>query len=402
MALIDTTLGLILACNADPALRPLTGLRAKAAIPFGGTYRIIDFTLANCLRSGLRRMLVLTYANSYSLQKHLRDGWSIFNPELGEFVTAIPPPIGLNSGAVEPDVMPLLRQIRTVLDRNRAEFFLLLTGEHIYRMDYAAMLDFHTEQGADITAAVIAASASAGSRARPPLRISDDRRILQVLPLAVQSDPAEDWSLMGIYVVSRRVLLELLDDSSKPGEGGLAEGLVSPWLQQGRVLAYEFGGRRGRVSPDQYWNDVGDLDAFYQANMDLLKTTPPIDLYQSDWPIRTYQSQNPPARTVPGRSCNEGIFVNSIVGSGSVIAGGGVNHSVLFSRVHVDDAAIVENAILFMGVRIGEGARVTNCIVDKWVHIPPHTQIGVDTKTDAKRFAVSPGGVVVVPEGYQF
>jgi glucose-1-phosphate adenylyltransferase len=401
MALIDSTLGLILACNADPALQPLTRLRAKAAIPFGGTYRIIDFTLANCLRSGLRRMLVLTYAHSYSLQKHLRDGWSIFNPELGEFVTAIPPPVGLNSGVERPDLRQMLMQIRTILDRNRAEFFLLLSGEHIYRMDYAALLDFHAEQGADVTAAVIAPSALSVQTNQPAVLVDDDRRIEQLLGESPADEQAGRRFLMGVYVVSRQVLLEILSGPDTH-DTDISEVVVKPWLRRGRVLAYDFGGLRGRVTPDQYWNDVCDLDAFYQANMDLLKTTPPIDLYQLDWPIRTYQSQNPPARTVPGRSCNEGIFVNSIVGSGSVIAGGGVNHSVLFSRVHVEDAAIVENAILFMGVRIGEGARVSHCIIDKGVHVPPHTQIGVDPKADAQRFAVSPGGVVVVEKGFQF
>jgi glucose-1-phosphate adenylyltransferase len=330
----------------------------------------------------------------------LRDGWSIFNPELGEFVTAVPPPVGLSDG-MAPDLKQLLRNIRTILERNRAEFFLLLSGEHVYRMDYAALLDFHTEQGADVTATVISRSAVATAREQPVVAVADDHRVTQLISKAPADEHDDLRALMGIYVVSRAVLLELLNSAGAESHC-LAQIVVAPWLGRGRVLAYEFGGARGRVTPDQYWNGIETLDAFYQANMDLLKTTPPIDLYQSDWPIRTYQSQNPPARTVPGRSCNEGIFVNSIVGSGSVIAGGGVNHSVLFSRVHVDDAAIVENAILFMGVHIGEGARVTNCIIDKGVHVPPRTQIGTDLKADAQRFTVSPGGIVVVPKAYQF
>jgi glucose-1-phosphate adenylyltransferase len=209
---------------------------------------------------------------------------------------------------------------------------------------------------------------------------------------------------MGIYIFNKDLLLKLLATPIVMGESMLDVGaaLLPEMLGHARIVAYGFGGTTGRVSQDRYWRRLSSLDAYYQANMDLLRYEPPLDLYQADWPIRSYQPQSPPARTVPGKSCNEGIFVNSIVAGGTVIAGGGVSHSVLFAHVRVDDAATVDNAILFSGVQVGEGARLRNCIVDKYVQIPPAVQIGVDDAADRERFVVSRSGIVVVPKGYAF
>jgi len=209
---------------------------------------------------------------------------------------------------------------------------------------------------------------------------------------------------MGIYIVNKDILLKLLATPIALGRSMLDVGevLLPELIGKTRIVAYRFGGTSGRVSQDRFWRRLSSLDAYYQANMDLLHYEPPLDLYQDDWPIRTYQPQSPPARTVPGKSCNEGIFVNSIVAGGTVIAGGGVNHSVLFPRVRVDDAATVDEAILFAGVHVGEGARLRNCIIDKYVHIPPGMQIGIDEEADRAQFTVTDKGIVVVPKGYVF
>jgi glucose-1-phosphate adenylyltransferase len=208
---------------------------------------------------------------------------------------------------------------------------------------------------------------------------------------------------MGVCVIDKAVLLEALEQG--PAQAG-ADGSRDPWRDfiapltaSRRVLAYRFGETRGRVTPDRYWCDLAGIDPYYAANMALLETQPPLDLYQEDWTIRTHQGQYPPARTVPG---TEGIFVNSMLAAGTVITGGGVSHSVLFPRVRVRDGAIVDAAILFDGVQVGEGAELRNCIVEKDVAIPAHVRIGSDLRADRERFTVSPKGVVVVPKGYVF
>ena len=395
----DHALAVVLAISEGRELLPLTANRATSAVPFGGIYRTIDFTLTNCLHSGLRRILVMSQYKSHSLHKHLRDGWSIFNPEIGEFVTPIPPQIigdrfGYGGSA------EALQQNMYLLERNHANVVMILCGTDIYRMDYAAMIEFHRRQDADVTVAYLPEDFPDSDPALPLLDIGDDEQIREIAPGRKGTRPAS----MGVYAFSKRVLLEALD--SRPagswGAAGVGDELLASLLGRARVLAYRFGGAEGRVSQDRYWRRMSSLDIYYQSNMDLLRHETPLDLYQADWPIRTYQPQSPPARTVPGNSCNEGIFVNSIVASGTVIAGGGVNHSILCARTFIDDAATVENAILLSGVQVGEGAELRNCIIDKHVVIPPGEKIGVDAKRDRERFMVTDNGIAVVPKNYAF
>ena len=404
----EDTLTIILAGGDGSRLLPLTSHRAKPAVPFAGKYRIIDFPLANCLHSGLRRILVLTQYKSHSLQKHLRDGWSIFNPELGEYITPVPPQMREGedwySGTAN-----AISQNRYLLERSSAKRMLILAGDHIYRMDYAELLQFHRENGAQATLACMPVDAQSAARFGV-VQVDEERSVVtRFEPPAegVEATPeASDPVLasMGIYVFEKDLLLETLDRDRQDPESSHDFGNdILPWLTtEQQVYAYRFGGARGRVSPDRYWRDVGTLDAYYDANMALLDPVPQLDLYQPDWKIHTYQGQYPPARTVPGSSGTEGVFVNSILAAGTVIAGGGVNHSILFPQVQVEDRAIVEDAILFNGVVVGEGAYVRRCIIDKEVRVPPEEQIGVDLERDRARFTVSEAGIVVVPKDYRF
>jgi glucose-1-phosphate adenylyltransferase len=398
------TLTLVDAAARGVGLDPLTLHRPKAAVPFAGKFRVIDFTLANCLHSGLRRILVLTQYKSHSLHKHLRDGWSVFNPELGEFITPIPPQMREGrtwyAGSVDS-----VYQNRYLLERSHATDILLLAGDLIYRMDYAELIRAHRETGADVTVATRPASAAAGLA---ELTLDAEDRVLglaQVDEAGIASREVRAvMTTMGVCVIDKALLLESLDQQfdQGPPERDLWRDLVAPLTQTRRVMAYRFGETRGRVTPDRYWCDLDGLDAYYRANMALLEAEPPLDLYQEDWNIRTHQGQYPPARTVPGRSGTEGIFVNSMLAAGTVITGGGVSHSVLFPRVRVRDVAIVDAAILFDGVQVGEGAHLRNCIIEKDVAIPAGAQIGFDIKADRERFMVSERGVVVVPKGYVF
>lgn len=399
------TLILILAIGRGIGLDPLTEHRTKAAVPFGGKYRIIDFTLANCLHSGLRQVLVVTQYKSHSLHKHLRDGWSIFNPELGEFITPVPPQMR-ESQAWYSGPFDAIRQNRYLLERSRARQILVLDGAAVYRMDYAELVRAHRQAQANVTLAVRTIG-SPGTRiaATAFVEVDAEDRVsrLLVAPPRQPEEGVEQLQAMGVYLFDKDWLLHELEQPRHCGvtdDRDLALDCLAPQAAMTHILAYRFGQQRGRVTPDRYWCDLASIDAYYQANMALLRAESPLDLYQPDWTIHTYQGQYPPARTIPGPiTGNEGVFVNSMLAAGTVIGGGGVNHSILFPRVRVHDGAIVEASILFDGVVVGAGAQLHACIVEKEVEIPPNARIGFDARLDRERFRVSDDGVVVVTKG---
>ncbi len=400
------TLTVLLAGGVGSRLHPLTADRAKPAVPFGGKYRIIDFTLTNCLHSGLRRILVLTQYKSHSMQKHLRDGWSIYNPECGEFITAVPPQMRTGESWYQGTADAIYQNL-FLLQRSQADKVLILSGDHIYRMDYAAMIAAHQETKADLTVACMKVPRKEAT-GFGVMAIDAQQRISRfdekpADPRPTPDDPNSSLVSMGIYVFSMKVLCQELegDHDRSQSNHDFGKDIIPRLIHSHQVFAYEFGGKRGRVTPDYYWRDVGTIDSYYTANMDLLKPMPPLNLYQNDWPIRTYHNQNPPARIVSGPSGQEGSLVNSMLGSGTLIAGGNVRHSILSSRVRVEEGALVEDSILFDGCQIGAGAKIRRCILDKHVIVPPGGSIGHDRAEDEKRFKVSEEGVVVVPRGWQ-
>jgi glucose-1-phosphate adenylyltransferase len=402
----DRTIGIILAGGIGARLHPLTAERAKPAVPFGGRYRIIDFTLSNCLHSGLRRILVLTQYKSQSLQKHLRDGWSIYSAELGDYITPVPPQMRTGASWYSGTADAIYQNLY-LLERSGADYALILSGDHIYRMDYAAMLAHHHDTGAEATVACLTVGLEQ-ARSFGVMTVDADDRITAfhekpAEPPSVPGDPHHALASMGVYVFSMTRLVQLLhEDHLTESTHDFGRDILPSMVGNHRVVAYRFGGTSGRVTADRYWRDVGTIDAYYEANMDLLQPLPKMDLYQGDWPIRTYEGQHPPARSVPGRSGREAEIVNCMLASGTLIVGGTVRHTILFPNVRVDEGACVDSSLLFQGVTVGEGARLQRCIVDKHVTIPPGETIGFDRERDVARFNVSDGGIVVIPKAYDF
>ena len=405
--MIKKILTIVLAGGEGSRLQPLTALRAKPSVPFGGKYRVIDFTLTNCLHSGLRRILVLTQYKSHSLQKHLRDGWSIFNPELGEYITPVPAQMRHGNKWYQ-GTADAIHQNNYLLERSDTEWTLILSGDHIYRMDYASMLETHVACNADATVACMKIPLKEANQFGI-MKTDKNQRITQFQekPESVEGckdDPEHTLASMGIYIFSTKLLTDVLEKDSQ-GENSshdFGKDILPKLIHSHRVCVHHFGETKGRVSPDRYWRDVGTIESYYQANMDLLKSIPPLDLYQDDWPIRSYQSQTPPARAVPGDSGNEGVFINSILSGGTIISGGNVAHSVLFQDVFIDDQSIVENSVIFDNVKIGKKVRLNKCIIDKHVVIPDGEVIGDNLEKDRKRFSVTDSGIVIIPQGYTF
>jgi glucose-1-phosphate adenylyltransferase len=405
--MLSKTLTIVLAGGAGRRLHPLTANRAKPAVPFGGKYRIIDFTLSNCLHSGLRRILVLTQYKSHSLQLHLRDAWSIFTPQLREYITPIPAQMRTGESWYAGTADAIYQNL-FLLKRSEAEWVLILAGDHIYRMDYAAMLQSHADSRADATVGCMEVPLSQG-RNFGVLSVGGAQRISAfhekpTTPQPMPQNPDHALASMGIYVFPLPTICRILEEDHESADSShdFGQDILPRLIHSHRVYAYQFGGPRGRVTQDRYWRDVGTLDAYYDSNMDLLLPQPPIDLYQPDWPIRGYERPYPPARTVPGRSGRQAELINSIQASGTVITGATVSHSILFPNVHVAEGAFVEDALLFEGVTVGEGACVRRCIIDKLVTVPAGETVGANRALDAERFTVSDQGVVVVPEGYRF
>ena len=398
----NSILTVVLATGDGKRLVPLTSHRTVAAIPFAGSYRVIDFALSNCLHSGLRRVMVFSQFNALSLHNHIRDGWSLFNADLGEFVMPVTPPI-TDEITTYSGYADALLQNAYLLERTEAEHVIVVSGEQIYRMDYAAILAFHLKQQSTITVAAVERAGINGAHLSATLKLRG-HKLMEILPFTAGEEESSGYGPMEVFVFKKSALLELLELARSPGGNGrtIIDVIRDHWLERERINAYRFGGTDGRVSQDKYWRMLASVDDYYDANMDLLKLEPPLDIYQSDWPIRTHQMQRPPARTVAGRSCTEGICVNSIVAGGTVIAGGGVSRSILGNRVYIDDGATVEDAILSSGVVVGEGTQLQRCIIDRNVVIPANEQIGVDLALDRERFTVTPNGVVVVPSDAEF
>jgi len=402
---MNESLAVILAGGRGERLEPLTRDRAKPAVHFGGAYRIIDFTLSNCLNSGLRKILLLTQFKSISLDRHINLGFRrFFCRDLGEVIDVVPPQQRIDENWYQGTADAVYQNIYTI-ERERPKHVVILAGDHIYKMNYRAMVDFHKEVNADLTIGVLRVGVKSASRFGI-MQIDKDNRVVGFAekprdPETVPGDEGHCLASMGIYVFTARFLFEqLLEDANRRSSThDFGKDIIPSIIHSHRVFAFPF--RDENRKEDSYWRDVGTLDAYYDANMDLVSVEPLLNLYDEEWPIWTYQRILPPPKFVfSGREddARQGRALDSTVCPGCIVSGGLVMGSILGPSVRINSYSYVEDSILFEGVDVGRYATIRHAIVEKNVRIPPHAQIGVDLEKDrARGFTVTPGGVVVVP-----
>jgi glucose-1-phosphate adenylyltransferase len=395
------TLGVLLAGGAGERLFPLTKERAKPAVPFGGQYRIIDITLSNCINSDLRKVYIMTQYKALSLNRHIREGWGpVVANELGEFIEILPPMQRVNRNWYQGTADAVYQNIYSI-GSEQPKFVIILSGDHIYKMNYALMMDQHVRSGAACTIATLPVDPDevAGFGV---VEVAKDGEVIgfQEKPktTSVRSpfNPEKVDASMGIYIFNTDVLLpELMadaeDDTSKHDFG---HNILPRLLGRYKVSAFNFVDENRKEA--LYWRDVGTLDAYYEANLDIASVTPTFNLYDKDWPMRTRPTQYPPAKFVFGEMGRTGMAINSVVSPGCVISGSAVRQSVLSQDVRVNSYSDIDSSVIFTHVNIGRHCRIRRAIIDRDVHIPDGTVIGYDPDEDRKKYHVTPSGLTVV------
>jgi glucose-1-phosphate adenylyltransferase len=396
----------IMAGGKGERLFPLTKDRTKPAVPFGGIYRIIDFTLSNCINSGLRRIYILTQYKSSSLQRHIRLGWNFLPSELAQFIELLPAQQRVGDSWYLGTADAIYQNLYT-LEMDKPDEVLILAGDHIYKMNYYNMIDFHRDNDADLTVGVVEVEKEKSTHFGV-VEVDSSNRVIGFQekpksPKIIPGKPDKIYASMGIYVFKHPVIEEELhDDAKRIGSShDFGKDIIPQMLKKGlKVVAYNFATENKKEA--QYWRDIGTIDAYYEANMDLIQAAPTFNMYDKDWPIRTFQEQFAPAKTVhsgeeiAGRI---GLLLDSIVSGGCVVSGGKVQRSILSPNVRVNSFSEVYDSILMEGVNVSRYAKIKRAIIDKDVNIPQGVVIGYDLAEDKKKFFVSDSGIVVVAKG---
>jgi glucose-1-phosphate adenylyltransferase len=395
---------LVLAGGRGSRLKQLTDKRAKPAVYFGGKFRIIDFALSNCLNSGIRRMAVVTQYKSHSMMRHLQRGWSFLRAELNEMVDILPAQQRAGEEHWYRGTADAIFQNLDIIRSSKPEYIVILAGDHIYKMDYSIMIKDHAEHGAGCTVGcieVLRAEASAFG----VMAVDENRNITAFVekpddPPPMPGNDAVSLASMGIYVFDAKYLYQLLEEdlANPESDHDFGKNLIPRAVSEGRALAHPFGmscvSRVAGAAP--YWRDVGTIDAFWAANLDLASTLPELDIYDTDWPIWTYQRQLPPAKFVPDSVGQHGVTVNTLISGGCIVSGSRVANSVLFSEVRVHSYCLVEQAVILPSVTIHRHCRLRKVVIDRGCVIPEGMVVGEDPELDAQRFERTPDGVVLI------
>ena len=393
------TLAMIMAGGRGERLRGLTENRCKPATPFGGKFRIIDFVLSNCVNSGIRKICLLTQYKGQSLIQHVQRGWSYLRGEFGEFVDVIPAQQQVGKHWYRGTADSVYQNL-DYLRSHGPRHVLVLAGDHIYKMDYGPMIAYHVEKGADITVGVVEVPL-ADAREFGVLSVTGWNRVTKFAekprePEPMPGNPDVALASMGIYIFNADLLERLLheDAADENSAHDFGKNIIPKAIEALQVFAYPF--RNVRTKAQNYWRDVGTVDAFYEANLELVHVSPELNVYDEEWPIWTYQVQQPPAKFVLSDEGRTGTAINSLVAGGSIISGAVVRESLLFSAVRVDERSLVERSVIMPGVRIGRNCVIRNAIIDEHCEIVDNMQIGVNLEFDRQRFDVTPRGVVLV------
>ena len=398
------TLALVLAGGRGSRLKQLTDRRAKPAVFFGGKFRIIDFALSNCLNSNIRRIAVLTQYKAHSLLRHLQMGWSFLRPEMNEFLDLLPAQQRLDEATWYRGTADAVYQNFDILRAARPEFFVVLAGDHIYRMDYSNMLADMQARGADCIVACVEVPLAQASDFGV-MAVDESMKIVDFLekppaPPSILGKPDRALASMGIYAFSADFLYsELQRDHEDPKSShDFGKDVIPNLVSRGLAAAHRFEDSCVKTTPDAeaYWRDVGTIDAYWAANLDLVRPTPSLDIYDPNWPIWTYQQQLPPAKFVFDDPDRRGVAVDSMVSGGCIISGAQLRRSLLFSSVRVNSYAQTCDAVVLPEVQIGRSARLNKVVIDRGVRIPENLVVGEDAELDAKRFYRSDGGVVLI------
>ncbi len=398
------TLGVLLAGGAGERLYPLTRDRAKPAVTFGGIYRIIDITLSNCVNSDLRRVFILTQYKALSLNRHIREGWNIVAREMGEFVEILPPMKRVSDNWYMGTADAVYQNIYSI-GSEQPKHVLILSGDHIYKMNYGRMLRHHRDSGADVTLATILIEPDETFRFGV-VEMDRDGRVtgFQEKPkqteLRSPHNPEMVDASMGIYLFNTDVLIPvLLKDAEDPNSShDFGHDILPKMVEDYRIFAFNFVDENKKEA--LYWRDVGTLEAYYDANMDIVSVSPVFNLYDSEWPIRTHQRQYPPAKFVFGEPGRTGTAIDSIVSAGCIVSGSSVKNSILSPDVRVNSYSEVDASILFSHVNVGRHCRIRRAILDRDVHVPEGTTIGYDAEADRQRYFVTDTGITVVTRDY--
>ena len=385
-------LTVLLAGGAGERLHPLTRNRAKPAVPFGGIYRIVDFTLSNCINSDCRKIQVLVQYKSLSLARHIRFAWNIMHTEMGEYVEVIPAQQRVNNNWYLGTADAIYQNLYSI-ERDRPQLVLIVSGDHIYKMNYQKMVDFHRESGADLTISAIDVPLQEASR-YGILEADSSQRVLgfeekPAVPKASPTNPQVALASMGVYVFNLEMLRQsCVEDSERLSSShDFGKDIIPRLVEEKGVFVYRFEDENKKKST--YWRDVGTLESYWEANMDLVEVDPFFNLYDRDWPIRTRHTPAPPAKFVfADQGSRFGVALDSIVSPGCIISGGTVRRSVLSPHVHVHSFSHVDESIIMEGAEVGRHARIRRAIIEKHVRVPEHAVIGYDLQEDAKRFRV--------------
>jgi len=401
------TFAIVLAGGRGARLGPLTEWRAKPAVPFGGKFRIIDFSLSNCLNSGIRRIGIATQYQSHSLIHHLQRGWSFLDWRFNVFIELLPAQQSSTSEDWYSGTADAVHQNLDVIRRHDPRLVLVLAGDHIYKMDYTRMLYEHMDRGADMTVGCVEVPIEEAARQLGVMEVDDQFRVLGFqekpeLPRAMPGRPGRCLGSMGIYVFSADFLYdELVDDATNTESGHDFGHDIIPRLieTEGRVYAHRLRDSTAQLAEGEaepYWRDVGTLDAFWEANLELTRVTPSLNLYDDSWPIWTYQEQLPPAKFVFDLDGRRGAAIDSMVSGGCIISGSEVRNSMLFSNVRVHSFCTVNECVLLPDVEVGRGAMLSRVLVDQGTKIPPGLRAGIDAEEDRKRFHVTEKGITLI------